>query len=596
MKNQFYIIIFFGFLITGCSKDFLNKYPETSISKEKFFNTEEDLKLYIFDLYNFPGNEIYNADEGTDNATITSNTEIRSMMIGTPNSSNLTSGWNWGQLRKVNFFLENFSKAKISKERLNHYEGLARYFRARFYVDKVKRYSDVPWIEEVLSTASDNILYAGRNSRDSVVDKIVKDFEFAVANVDAASKSGEVNGWVVKSEFARFLLHEGTFRKYHDELNLQSTAATFLNKAATVSDDIIKNGGYSLYSTGNPNSDYYNLFVSQKLDDNKEVILGRFFENSILNSSSWPGMFGNYEYSPLKDLVQTYLMKDGSFYSSQPNYQTKSFVNEFQNRDPRLSQTYAYPGWVLNYTSTYSQGGGVYVQQLAKNFSGYHQIKGFYNYTDQTVRNNMDIPIIRFAEILLINAEAKAELGVITQADLDNTINKLRNRVGMPQLKTSVAVDPVLQERFPNVTGVQRNIIYEVRRERRVELAMEGFRLDDLMRWKAGKLLEKTPEGIYFSGLGNHDMTGDGIPDIKLIPASESIPDTKEKNNLGVDLKYYRVGTFGQDVGVFLKNTTSGTIQVVENTGTFVEPKYYYRPIPKSQTDLNPNLKQIFGW
>ncbi len=581
--------------VTGCSKSYLDRFPETSISKEYFFNTEEDLNLFIQDLYNF-STDGYIGDAGTDNGTITSNTEVRTMMITSPNSTTITGGWNWSQLRKVNYFLENFKKAKISDERLKHYEGLARYFRARFYIEKVKRYSDVPWISEVITTSNEKLLFAGRDKRDMVVGKIQEDLDFAISNVDEKSKTGAVNRWIIKAEYARFALYEGTFRKYHSELNLQNTANNFLAKAASLSQDIMDKGGYSIYSTGKPNEDYYNLFVTQKLETNPEIIFARYYEYNVVNASDWPGMFGNYEYSPLRDLVQAYLMKDGSYYSSQPDYQTNGFVSEFQNRDPRLSQSYAYPGWVLNYTSTYSQGGGVYIQQLAKNFSGYHQIKGFYNYKDQATRYNMDVPLIRFAEILLIYAEAKAELGTITQDDLNKSINKLRDRVAMPRLMLDVPLDPWAAAKYPNVTAANKNVLLEIRRERRVELAFEGFRLDDLMRWKAGKLLEKRPEGIYFSGLGKFDLTGDGVPDIMLIPQTESIPDVKEKNSLGVDLRYYRVGVFGQDVSVFLASGNSGAIQVVQNVGSFVEPKYYYRPIPKSQTDLNPNLKQIFGW
>ncbi|MCD8539678.1 MAG: RagB/SusD family nutrient uptake outer membrane protein, partial [Leadbetterella sp.] len=299
---------------------------------------------------------------------------------------------------------------------------------------------------------------------------------------------------------------------------------------------------------------------------------------------------------PLRDMLQAYLMKDGSFYSSQAGYQTFSFVKEFENRDPRLSQTYAYPGWQLVYTSTYSQGDPLYVQQLAKNFSGYHQIKGFLNTLNLEVRNNIDIPLYRYAEVLLNYAEAKAELGTLTQGDLDKSVNLLRKRAGMPDMNISVALDPVMAGKYPLVQGAQKNLVLEIRRERRVELAFEGFRFNDLMRWKAGKLLERKPEGIYFSGLGKHDMTGDGVPDLVLLAASESIPEVRETNSLGVVLRYYRAGTFGQDVAVFLNEGNKGTVGIVENTGTFAEPKYYYRPVPQSQVLLNPNLTQIFGW
>ncbi len=208
----------------------------------------------------------------------------------------------------------------------------------------------------------------------------------------------------------------------------------------------------------------------------------------------------------------------------------------------------------------------------------------------------MDVPLYRLAEVLLIFAEAKAESGELSQNDLDVSVNLLRKRAGMPDMTLNPAVDPVLAARLANITSSQRSEALEIRRERRVELAFEGFRFDDLMRWEAGKLLEAEPQGIYFSSLGKHDVTGDGIPDIIFLPSSESIPNEKETNSLGKVFQYYRVGQFGQDVSVFFANPTSGNIQIVQDAGTFESPKHYYRPVPQAQVTLNPNLKQIFGW
>jgi len=580
----------------SCNDDYLNKLPETAINKENFFKSQNDLEMYILNLYNFSSSEFYESDATTDNASTTGVKEIKTMMTGNPSSTTLTSGWTWGRLRDINFFLENVRNANLSEEVLNHYEGLGRYFRARFYAEKVQRYSDVPWIDKVVTTTDEATLKGKRDPRDFVVQKIMEDFEFAAQHVNPASESGAVNKWVVLQEFSRFALYEGTYRKYHNELNLVSSADDFLTKAHQAAERIMNEGGFQIYNTGKPGEDYASLFFSQNLEGNKEVILARYYTNNLLNGSSWPGMFGNYEYYPLRDMVQAYLMKDGSFYSSQAGYQAFSFVKEFQNRDPRLSQTFAYPGWQLVYTSTYSQGDPLYVQQLAKNFSGYHQIKGFLNTLNLEVRNNIDIPLYRYAEVLLNYAEAKAELGTLSQADLDKSVNLLRKRAGMPDMTVNVAIDPLMAEKYPLVQGTQKNLVLEVRRERRVELAFEGFRFNDLMRWKAGKLLERKPEGIYFSGLGKHDMTGDGVPDLVLLAASESIPEVRETNSLGAVLRYYRAGTFGQDVSVFLSEGNKGTVGIVENTGTFADPKYYYRPVPQSQMLLNPNLTQIFGW
>ncbi len=580
-------------VFTACNDEFLDRVPETSIGKENFFNTEEDLKIYINGLYNFPGVGLFIEDRATDNAATTGNMEIKTMMTSSPSSSTILSGWDWNQLRSINFFLENFQRAALSDEVLNHNEGVARLFRANFYMDKVKRYSDVPWYDQVIGSGDEEALFKTRDSREMVVDKLFEDYQFAAENVYQVQPSGAVDQWTVKAFMARAALYEGTFRKYHTELGLEATANEYLTIARDMAKDIMDNGGYMLNDNGNPTADYGSLFNSTDLGMNPEIILARVFEHEVLNSGWWEYMFGNYEVCPTKDLLQTYLMADGSYYSSQAGHETFEIVQEFANRDPRLNQTYAYPGYNLIFTSTYSQGGGSYVQQLGKNFSGYHQIKGFMNTLDLSVRESVDIPVIRYAEMLLIYAEARAELGELTQADLDISVNLIRDRAGIPPLSMSVLADPVQQARYPQVTST---VLLEIRRERRIEMALEGFRFDDLMRWNAGELLENEPEGLYFPGLGKFDLTGDGEDDIHLLPASESIPDVKETNGLGVQLIYYRAGTFGEDVGVYLKNGDSGTIQTIEDRGTFVAPKYYYRPVPQPQVTLNPNLEQLFGW
>ncbi|MEO7045277.1 MAG: RagB/SusD family nutrient uptake outer membrane protein, partial [Ferruginibacter sp.] len=242
-----------------------------------------------------------------------------------------------------------------------------------------------------------------------------------------------------------------------------------------------------------------------------------------------------------------------------------------------------------------------FVPYFNKNFTGYFQLKGYVNTTDNIVNNSTDFPVYRYAEVLLTYAEALAELGKITQSDVDMSVNLLRNRVGMPGLDLASAntnPDPLLMAKYPDVSGAYEGVILEIRRERRVEFAMEGYRYDDMIRWQAGKLLEKIPEGMYFPALGKYDMTGDGVPDIILIDKDSSIPseDQKEKNSLGKTLVYYKAGNFGDPVTIYLSNGTSGAMVTEVTPRSFVEPKDYYRPIPYTQTVLNSNLKQIFGW
>ncbi len=594
MKN--YIILGLGLIFfSACNDSFMDLQPKTEISAEYFFNTEKDLQLYCYGLINTPDYD-YTADQGTDDQATTDNVEIKNIMTSpNPNSKTITCDWDWERLYDLNFFLENCEKANVTDDVLKHYQGIVRYYRACFYMDKIKKYSDVPWYDKTLST-DDADLYKKRDSRDFVIQKVFEDLQFAADHVKTDQPKGAIDKWIVLATLSRYALYEGTFRKYHDELNLQATASIYLTKAAEAALKIMTDGGFDIYNTGHPESDYSTLFNSPDLTTNPEIIQAHYYDKNMCSNGFWAYMFGNYIPCPTKDLVQTYLMNDGSYYSSQSGYQTFQFVEEFKNRDPRLYQTLAYPGWKLVNTMTYAPGAGIYVQNLNKNFSGYHQIKGFINNKDEDYYLGIDYPTIRYAEVLLNYAEAKAELGQLDQDILDKTVNKLRDRAGMKHLKMNPPADPVMQQNYP---GVEATLL-EIRRERRVELVFEGFRFDDLMRWKAGKLLEKEPEGLYFPSLGKFDLTGDGIEDIYLIPSSQDIPaeEDKETNSLGEKLVYYRTGSIDDsNATVYLSEGTKGNIQTTKDMGTFQEPKFYYRPIPNKEMLLNPNLgPQLFGW
>jgi starch-binding outer membrane protein, SusD/RagB family len=586
----------FALLLTACQDGFLNRFPNNAISEEQFFNSEEDLALYINGLISMrSAGDTYVGDEATDNAATTGAREVKTIMAGNASSQNITTGWDWSRLRDVNFFLANYQRAEASDEAKNHYAGIARFYRAEFYYAKVKRFSDVPWYGEVLSP-DDEELYQAQDPRAMVVDSIMADLAFAAENIREDVPTGMIDRWSALALQARIALHEGTYRRYHPELGLESTADAFLQVAVQAAEALMASGRFSLYSTGDVMSDYAALFTSLDLTGNPEAILVNIYDAGKGREVGFLRLF-DYEQSPSKDLLQSYLMQDGSRYTDQDDYQTRTFVEEFENRDPRLAQTYAAPGYV----DVVNGGTEPYIQRLNTNFTGYHQIKGRLNTTDEVSRNSLDVPIYRYAEALLDLAEAKAELGSLTQADLDETVNALRARVGMPALDLNAAnanVDPLLSAKYPNVSGANAGAIYEIRRERRVELALEGYRMDDLMRWGAGKVLEQAPEGLYFPGLGQYDLTGDGVEDIILIGAGEVIPteEDKETNALGTKLIYYQTGSLAQDATVYLANGTEGNIVTSDATRTFTEPRDYYRPIPVYEVTLNPNLYQVFGW
>ncbi|NML36632.1 RagB/SusD family nutrient uptake outer membrane protein [Chitinophaga sp. G-6-1-13] len=597
--KKIFLFILAGIIFTGsaCKKSFFDRYPQDAIAPPLFFKSEEDLSLYINGLLSITGTDIYYNDQSSDNMATTAQKEIKNMMTGSPTSRNISDGWDWDRLRNINYFLDNYNKAQVTQEVKDHYAGLARYYRALFYFGMVKRYSDVPWYGKSLDPNDSAFLYKARDPRALVVDSIIADLSFAAAHIRTKVTSGTPNVWAAKAAFARIALHEGTYRKYHPELNLQGSAGRFLDTAIHVSEDIMKNGGFGVYDVTHTPQDYTALFNSADLLQNKEVILAHPYDAAKSASSGGTGtVFGDYEQSPSRDLIQSYLMADGSRFTDQAGYQQMQFVQEFVNRDPRLKETFAWPGFVK------AGDNRPYIQRLNKNFSGYHQIKGYTNTTDNIAAGSVDVPAYRFAETLLIFAEAKAEQEVLTQADLDRSVNLLRTRVQMPAMNLAAAnalPDPLLANQFTDVKGNMKGVILEIRRERRVELALEGFRYDDLMRWHGGKLLTKQPEGMYFPGLGKYDLTGDGIPDIILISQNTDIPtdDKKEKNALGINLIYYKAGSFGDNVTVYMKNGTAGGALVTEVTSrTFPEPQFYYRPIPFAQTVLNPNLKQIFDW
>jgi len=579
----------------SCKKDYLDRTSGSAITKEVFFNTPEDLATYTNGLYKQMRAE-YN-DLYSDNIALSNNdqnAEVRTLLAGTLSPATV-KGWDkdvWAPLRDVNYMLDNAGKVAGDPAVINHYIGIARLLRANFYYKMVKKYGDVPWYSHVLGTTSEE-LYKAKDPRTAVVDSVMKDLEFAAANVlPARTDNSYITKWSALTLLSRISLHEGTFRKYHTELNLQSTAQTFLERAISASQEIMSNGGFSI--SGNSVTDYRALFSSNNLSTNKEIIF-------LQKNSRDLGVANNthtvldWQWALSANLANEFLMKDGTPFTSVADYDKKNFTEIFKDRDPRLAETVMPPGFSNNAAGT------PYITR--PDFGGLLQIK-FYP-RDPALRggwelNYTDLPIMRYAEVLLINAEAKAELGKLSQADIDATINKVRGRVGMPTLNlttANAAPDAYLAKQYPTVSGANKGVLLEIRRERRVELACEGFRFDDLYRWKAGALLAQSPSGMYIPALGGIDVTGDGVADIAILKKGDDTPiaglpaAVKEK----IAKFYINEGTF------YLSNETSGKIMFLDDKApqrprSFDEAKYYYFPIPIEQTVLNPKLEQTAGW
>lgn len=603
MRSLKYILtIGAGLLLVACNDSFMDRYPQTSISEENFFQTPKDLETYTNGLYEILQ---YSTDDVfSDNvSTYGGSNEFDNLLRGKIDETNV-GGWandgdpkdvdgshsDWGTLRKCNVLIANGYRAQGDVSEINHHMGIGRFFRAWFYFSQIKRYGSAPWYSKPLQTSDVDLLEKGQDSREMVVDSIMADLQFAVDNIKAIDSRTKINKWAALSLMSRIALYEGTFRKYHTELNLQGTATALLEKAVWATNEIMTNGGFEI--TGSGAEGYRNLFCVGDLSTNKEMILFADYDRVIGRSNNTSSVL-DWQWHLSRSLADSYLKIDGTPISLDPSYAKRQFTQIFENRDPRMAETIMPAGFIGS--------GDTQAKKVNPTYGGLGQVK-FYPRTQDLNggygKNYTDLPIFRYAEVLLINAEAKAELGTITQNDINNTINLLRNRVGVAVMDmNNLPNDPVIAAQYPDVKGANAKVILEIRRERRVEMACEGLRTDDIKRWNAGKLMETPSEGMYVPGFGPLDITGDGEADIAIFktPADNNLS-PEEKDKLTV---YTLFDENGKEQGIYLSEGDKGYIRFVKDKNmpvTFISPKYYYFPIPFKQVQLNPNLEQPDGW
>lgn len=587
-KYKIYGIGLLSLALASCNDDFMDRFPESDVTNETFFANTTDLESYSNVFYKdltVPLNDVL-----SDNISIYGDeNDLQNLMVGNLTPQTIKE-WDWKNIRKYNFLLENVHKVKGEAAKINHFVGITRMFRAIDYYDKVKKYNAVPWYSRTLNVNDEDLLYKPQDERTLVVDSIMADLAFAAEHVETGVSKTRITKATALAMQARIALHEGTFRKYHTELEL-SDGNKYLEVAAKACEEILKMSGYSL------NPVYGDLFNTSDLSKNPEVILFRDYDlgKEIFNNTK---IVFDYSYGLSQDLMDSYLYIDekgqAKPFTSLTDYRTKSYTEIFENRDPRLKASVCYPGYI--------KGGETKPYLITPDRGGYIQSKYAPTSIDQWswATSYIDIPLIRLAEIYLIYAEAKAELGTLTQSDLDNTVNKLRERVGMPTLNIAQAnatIDPVLAEQYPNVAS-NKGIIYELRRERRVELACEGFRFDDVNRWKVGKLFAKQMEGFYVPALGPLDVTGDGVPDIAILAKASdkaSLPEDLQ-NTLAL---YFLENENGTKANYYLSEGTKGHIMFEAQRSLvreFIEPKYYYRPMSQQDRKINPNLNETIFW
>lgn len=572
-------------LITACN---MEELPEAQISKEPVFSSETGLKMYTNSFYDmFPSSTTNN----TYSYYIATNNVIK-YFTENGYSPEESSGWNWGNLRNINYFIVNCTDESLSAEIRNNYLGIARFFRAYYYFGMMTRFGDLPWIDHPLDVG-DPLLYAKRDDRTLIITKIKEDLDFAIANIkEKKDKSSSTITSTVAAAFkSRICLWEGTFRKYHTEASLQSTANEWLTEAVTAS-QYVMDAGYSIYKELGVDKSYQQLFLT-KAPIASEVLYAVTFDGSlgVVHSGNrrWTSVTLGSTPSLIKSFVNTYLMLDGTPFTDKPDYKTSSFQEECKNRDMRLSQTIRTPGY------TRISGGSIVETppNYAYAITGYHTSKFTLKdaqYDNVDICDN-NVPVFRYAEVLLNYAEAKAELGSLTDSDWSKTIGVLRARAGITGGLDSkpTRVDPYLQQRF--FPAINNPEILEIRRERGIELSFEGFSWQDIQRWKVGSLATKDWDGIYIPEFEvPYDMNGDGKLDVCF---------TKLLNPVKVP------GVFYLYVGEKLANGSDNNIQLGADGHTLVflknqkrtwHDKLYFYPIPAGDLVKNPNLGQNTGW
>ena len=606
MKHIIYILSTFvvlGLMAVSCD---LTESPQAEAGRAIVFGDEAGLRNYVYGFYN------YLPDNGSAHRINVMHDHSAKTSIGTYEqgayTTSTSTSWSWSSIRNVNYFIQYNTDPAVPETVRNNYTGIARMFRAYLYYDKLVTYGRVPWIDKPLDP-TDEDLYKTQDSRDVIIRHIMEDLDYAAENITVTGitpYSNTVNKWTALALKSRICLFEGTFRKYHANGSTYGsqylegctiTANELLQAAADAALQVMNDGPYKLH-TGTVYEDggrgaYRDLFISDN-PVTEEVMLA-FTQNrdlSVLGEANW--YYNSTSYGPhlsmTRSFAKTYLNADGSIYNEKNAAGYKSFAEETTGRDARLCQT------IRGADYTRKDKSGSYVRtapDMSLSLTGYQYTKYVMDDSgyDNGRTNDNDVPLLRFAEVLLNYAEAKAELGTITADDWSRTIGALRRRAGitggdLDQLPT--VVDTYLQQTFyPNVSSP---VILEVRRERAIELILEGFRMNDLKRWACGSDWQTVPwDGVYIPGLDRPvDLNGDGVIDLYVT----------------ADADYQKSGQY-KSVAMIL-NKEQKAVQVADDpAGGYLlgyelprkwNDNMYLYPVPENVILKNDALKQNPGW
>lgn len=569
-------------LVCACD-DVIDLKPIDSFTDESYWTSVNDLRGYANRFYTNLGGADASGDVQSDNR-VNSGPDA---WLFDKYVLNDAKDWDWTNIRNLNFFMTRYSRVKATEADVNPEVAKVRFFRALDYFGKIKSYGDVPWYEEDLSTDSEQELFKDRDPRDFVLKKVIEDLEYAIQWLpDGAAGSCVLHKDAARAQLARVCLYYGTYKKYHGETGGELSGETLLRKAADLSEAIMNTGRYEIVKGDDKGAsmepeagypmDYQNQFVQEDLTANKEAILCRSYVAGVVTHGI--GRSNGCGFS--KDFAESFLCKDGKPIGLHTEYSDETLDKEMENRDPRMYQIidnvhrpyqiFASGTKQFNHSINDDNASAPDVS-ASGSVTGYANVKWTSANPEQWTANasTFDWFIYRYAEVLLNYAEAKYELGECTQEVLDKTINQLRDRVGMPHLTVAVGFSDPNKLDYGYAVS---DLLYEIRRERRIELVGEGFRYDDIIRWKAAKLFENPKT---FLGM-------------RVTPAVEAL---------------YQEGTFGGETGRALVEYEGKTyvrpyVNSLDDQGRkwADNDKRYLNPLSRNVLLINKNLKQNPGW
>ena len=476
---------------TGCKK-FLDRPPLTVETDETAWTSEEKLRLYANKYYTdfFDG---YGNGFSTTGAPLVGFTNSDDMVVQ-GNQPNFTRAvpnsaiWSYTTIRSINIMLDRIEtrmSTVLAPAAKAHWTGIGRFFRGFRYSELVQAYGDVPYYDKEVFNNELAELYKPRTPRNEVMDAVYDDFKFALQNVRLDDGDQNVNRYIVAGFISRLALTEGTWQKYYYKNDAQ--AKKFLDLAVEASDLVIASGRYDIVT------DYKTLFTSKELRGNRDCVLYRNYDPAagVTHAiASYSNLAESTLNGPTSDLLKSYLLSNGQVWqNATPANASFNLDNMIVTRDSRFEATFYSKPSALNRGSFY-----YITKYLPREVEKRTQVDLLGMPPEFTGdKNETDAPVLRYAEILLNWIEAKVELeslggSVISQNDIDRSINKIRNRPLAPEavakgvtktVPLSLAAIPSDPSRDPQVSA----LLWEVRRERRMEFAFETFRLADLKRW-----------------------------------------------------------------------------------------------------------------